>query len=128
LTDLWRFGYCPADLQIGCFDLGVFGSDFGHVVTQNIPVLANQSLSGTNGNTSYAFHLSDPHSHPSPVIGYVLKDAVRMQVKGGTQGIYRAGDSSAFYPESPTSSASGEAVMLDTETLPASQAAEKCRS
>ena len=29
------------------FDLGVFGSTFGHVVTQNIPVLANQSLNGT---------------------------------------------------------------------------------
>ena len=27
------------------FDLGVFGSIFGHVVTQNLPVLANQSVS-----------------------------------------------------------------------------------
>jgi hypothetical protein len=42
------------------FDLGVFGSTFGHVVTQNIPVLANQSYSATGGNTSYAFNLSDP--------------------------------------------------------------------
>jgi hypothetical protein len=42
------------------FDLGVFGSDFGHVVTQNLPVLANQSLNGTGGNTSYAFNLSNP--------------------------------------------------------------------
>ena len=42
------------------FDLGVFGSTFGHVVTQNIPVLANQSLNGTAGPTSYAFNLSDP--------------------------------------------------------------------
>jgi quercetin dioxygenase-like cupin family protein len=40
---------------------------------------------------------SAPHSHPCPVIGYVLKGAVRMQVKGGTEGIYRAGDS--FYEE-----------------------------
>jgi outer membrane receptor protein involved in Fe transport len=37
------------------FDLGVFGSIFGHVVTQNLPVLANQSVTGTGGNTvSYA--------------------------------------------------------------------------
>jgi outer membrane receptor protein involved in Fe transport len=37
------------------FDLGVFGSIFGHVVTQNLPVLANQSITGTGGNTvSYA--------------------------------------------------------------------------
>jgi hypothetical protein len=42
------------------FDLGVFGSTFGHVVTQNLPVLANQSLTGTGGTTSYAFNLSDP--------------------------------------------------------------------
>ncbi len=42
------------------FDLGVFGSTFGHVVTQNIPVLANQSLSNTGGPTDYAFNLSNP--------------------------------------------------------------------
>ena len=40
---------------------------------------------------------SSPHSHPCPVIGYVLKGAVRMQIKGGTEGVYRAGDS--FYEE-----------------------------
>jgi hypothetical protein len=51
------------------FDLGVFGSTFGHVVTQNIPVLANQSLSGTGGNTSYAFNLSDPTNTNVPGIG-----------------------------------------------------------
>jgi quercetin dioxygenase-like cupin family protein len=38
---------------------------------------------------------STPHSHPCPVLGYVLKGAVRMQVKGGPLSIYRAGDS--FY-------------------------------
>ena len=42
------------------FDLGVFGSTFGHVVTQNIPVLANQSLNNTGSNTQYAFNLSNP--------------------------------------------------------------------
>lgn len=31
------------------FDIGVFGSIFGHVVTQNLPVLANQQI--TTGNT-----------------------------------------------------------------------------
>jgi outer membrane receptor protein involved in Fe transport len=54
------------------FDLGVFGSDFGHVVTQNIPVLANQSLSGTAGPTSYAFNLSDPTNTAVPGIGKPL--------------------------------------------------------
>jgi Carboxypeptidase regulatory-like domain/TonB dependent receptor len=51
------------------FDLGVFGSVFGHVVTQNIPVLANQSLSGTGGPTSYAFNLSDPSNNNVPGVG-----------------------------------------------------------
>ncbi|GGA72596.1 hypothetical protein GCM10011507_25270 [Edaphobacter acidisoli] len=32
------------------FDLGVFGSIFGHVVTQNLPVLANQEITGVGGN------------------------------------------------------------------------------
>jgi hypothetical protein len=32
------------------FDIGVFGSNFGHVVTQNLPVLAQQSIQDTNVN------------------------------------------------------------------------------
>ena len=32
------------------FDLGVFGSIFGHVVTQNLPVLANQEITGIGQN------------------------------------------------------------------------------
>src|SRR6266567_1391132 len=34
---------------------------------------------------------STPHSHPCPVIGYVLKGTVRMQVKGGAEHIYHPG-------------------------------------
>ena len=41
------------------FDLGVFGSIFGHVVTQNLPVLASQNVAATGGPRSYAFNLSD---------------------------------------------------------------------
>ena len=33
------------------FDIGVFGSIFGHNVTQNIPVLANQSISSPTTTT-----------------------------------------------------------------------------
>jgi hypothetical protein len=39
------------------FDLGVFGSIFGHVVTQNLPVLANQSVTSPT-TTSAAFTLA----------------------------------------------------------------------
>lgn len=38
---------------------------------------------------------SQPHTHPCPVVGYVLEGAVRMQVKGGVEAVYRAGES--FY-------------------------------
>jgi outer membrane receptor protein involved in Fe transport len=43
------------------FDIGVFGSNYGHVVTQNLPVLANQSLS--DGNT-----LTCPPANPGCTI------------------------------------------------------------
>jgi hypothetical protein len=52
------------------FDIGVFGSNFGHVVTQNLPVLANQDLSdssvngGTNGR-SPVFTLGCPTPAPA---------------------------------------------------------------
>ena len=32
------------------FDMGVFGSNFGHAVTQNLPVLASQSVQAVNNN------------------------------------------------------------------------------
>jgi hypothetical protein len=40
------------------FDIGVFGSIFGHVVTQNLPVLANQQLNEPGGSTQSEFTLA----------------------------------------------------------------------
>ncbi len=44
------------------FDIGVFGSIFGHAATQNLPVLANQSLTAAGGDTqtdtNFAFNLA----------------------------------------------------------------------
>jgi len=34
------------------FDMGVFGSNFGHAVTQNLPVLAAQNVAAVNNNAS----------------------------------------------------------------------------
>ncbi len=49
------------------FDIGVFGSIFGHVATQNLPVLANQSLGNFGGNsTATAFNLANGPQAPSP--------------------------------------------------------------
>ena len=39
------------------YDMGVFGSVFGHVITQNLPVLAFQNISPSQGD--YAFDLAD---------------------------------------------------------------------
>jgi hypothetical protein len=46
------------------YDIGVFGSNFGHAVTQNLPVLANQTISastvipGATDNNVTAFNLA----------------------------------------------------------------------
>ncbi len=61
------------------FDIGVFGSNFGHVVTQNLPVLARQDLSDTSFNTaasnnrSAIFTLSQgpPAFDFAPVLGAI---------------------------------------------------------
>jgi len=69
------------------FDIGVFGSIFGHVVTQNLPVLANQSLSGSGDATTFAFNLADgppeyvfptvPDNGLLPVPGYQVNAKTR---------------------------------------------------
>jgi hypothetical protein len=40
------------------FDIGVFGSIFGHAATQNLPTLSNQQITATSGITSSAFNLA----------------------------------------------------------------------
>ena len=48
------------------FDIGIFGSIFGHVVTQNLPVLANQNINNATSN-AVAFKLDKGPVDP-PVI------------------------------------------------------------
>ncbi len=47
------------------YDLGVFGSNFGHNVTQNPPVLSNQSINPQNGNFQDVFNLAQGPPAPS---------------------------------------------------------------
>jgi hypothetical protein len=70
------------------YDIGVFGSNFGHAVTQNLPVLANQqitastSIPGASDNFLPAFNLSvGPTPNISPVI-----PATGILPLGGPQG------------------------------------------
>ncbi len=57
------------------YDIGVFGSNFGHAVTQNLPVLANQQITasttipGASDNNIAAFNLAvGPPANIFPVI------------------------------------------------------------
>ena len=46
------------------YDMGVFGSLFGHSVTQNLPVLSVQSQTGTTPDFDALFNLSQPAPPP----------------------------------------------------------------
>jgi Carboxypeptidase regulatory-like domain len=68
------------------FDTGVFGSIFGHVVTQNLPVLANQQIPAPS-TTGFAFSLPNgppPNVFPAvpsngllPAPGYAVSPKAR---------------------------------------------------
>jgi hypothetical protein len=48
------------------FDIGVFGSIFGHAATQNLPVLSSQQVTQTGGANSAAFTLAQGPPAPTP--------------------------------------------------------------
>jgi len=72
------------------FDIGVFGSIFGHNVTQNIPVLANQSISSPT-TTTYSFNLANgpaPYVFPSvPDNGLLPSPGYAVNVKARPDGL-----------------------------------------
>jgi hypothetical protein len=65
------------------FDIGVFGSIFGHTATQNLPVLANQSLSnGLDSTTGVAFCIGSDSDNPGCVGGANLANSTVTAVPG----------------------------------------------
>jgi quercetin dioxygenase-like cupin family protein len=59
---------------------------------------------------------SMPHSHPCPVVAYVAEGAIRSQVKGGSEKVYRAGES--FYePANGVHQVSANASTTDPAKL-----------
>jgi quercetin dioxygenase-like cupin family protein len=63
-------------------------------LSQMLPPLSGNRLKVTVVEVSYAPGKgSAPHSHPCPVIGYVVAGALRTQVKGEPEAVYRAGES-----------------------------------
>jgi quercetin dioxygenase-like cupin family protein len=64
--------------------------------THALPKLDGRQLKATIVEVTYGpGQSSSPHSHPCAVIGYVLEGALRTQVKGEQETVYRAGES--FY-------------------------------
>lgn len=69
------------------------------VLSQALPKLDGENLKVTVVEVIYGpGESSSPHSHPCPVVGYVVEGALRVKVKGESETIYKAGES--FY-ESP---------------------------
>jgi quercetin dioxygenase-like cupin family protein len=68
------------------------------VISHALPRMDGNHLGVTVVEVTYGPGGSSPaHSHPCPVIGYVVEGAYRTQVKGGPEAVYRAGES--FYEE-----------------------------
>jgi quercetin dioxygenase-like cupin family protein len=66
------------------------------VFSSDLPRLNSAKLAVTVVEVSYGpGESSVPHSHPCPVIGYVLEGSLRTQVKGSAETVYKAGES--FY-------------------------------
>ena len=66
------------------------------VYSQSLPKSDGEHLKITVVEVTYAPGESSlPHSHPCPVVGYVVVGALRMKVKGEAEKIYKAGE--GFY-------------------------------
>lgn len=66
------------------------------VFSHTLPALNGDHLKVSVVEVSYApGESSQQHSHPCPVVGYVIEGAYRTQVKGEPEKIYKAGES--FY-------------------------------
>jgi quercetin dioxygenase-like cupin family protein len=64
--------------------------------SHDLPRLNGDKLSVTVVEVTYGpGESSTPHSHPCPVIGYVVEGTLRTQVKGEPAAIYKVGES--FY-------------------------------
>jgi hypothetical protein len=54
------------------YDIGVFGSIFGHFITQNLPVLGNQSLNPGPGNIAFVLAQGPASFDPATALGGTL--------------------------------------------------------
>jgi quercetin dioxygenase-like cupin family protein len=72
------------------------GASHPAAFSHSLPQLDGSHLRATVVEVNYAPGEADqPHSHPCTVIGYVAQGAIRFQVKGGPESVFKAGES--FY-------------------------------
>jgi quercetin dioxygenase-like cupin family protein len=63
------------------------------VLAQALPKMDGEHLKATLVEVNYGpGESSEPHSHPCPVIGYVVAGALRTQVRGEKEAVYTAGE------------------------------------
>jgi quercetin dioxygenase-like cupin family protein len=66
------------------------------VLAEALPKMDGEHLEATLVEVNYGpGESSAPHSHPCPVIGYVVAGTLRTQVRGEAEAVYTAGES--FY-------------------------------
>ncbi|MGC2705952.1 MAG: cupin domain-containing protein, partial [Candidatus Acidiferrales bacterium] len=83
--------------------------------TQALPPLEGRHLKATVVEVTYGPGASSaPHSHPCPVIVYVVKGSLRAKVKGEPEAVYHAGES--FY-EAPNGVHEVSANASQTEAV-----------
>jgi quercetin dioxygenase-like cupin family protein len=64
------------------------------VLSRSMPAMKGTDLKITVLEVAYApGAASSAHSHPCPVVAYVVSGAIRSQVKGEPEAVYRAGQS-----------------------------------
>ena len=64
------------------------------VLSRSLPAMKGDRLKVTVLEVTYAPGAASPaHSHPCPVVGYVVAGAIRTQVKGEPEAVYQAGES-----------------------------------
>jgi len=64
------------------------------VLTRRLPAMKGDGLKITLVEVTYAPGRASPaHSHPCPVVAYVVSGAIRSQVQGEPEAVYRVGES-----------------------------------
>ena len=64
------------------------------VLSRRLPAMKGDGLKITLVEVTYAPGSASPaHSHPCPVVAYVVSGAIRSQVQGEPEAIYQAGES-----------------------------------